>query len=59
MAVMASHSIFEYLANVLQNSKYFGLLVKGIDKILPPPTRHTLLDTAYKLSFRCQQHHLL
>ena len=40
MAVMASHNISEYLANMLQNSKYFGLLVKGIDKILPHP-RHS------------------
>jgi len=58
MAAMASHNIFEYLANMLQNSKYFGLLLKAIDKILPH-LRHTLLDTAYKLSFRCEQHHLL
>ena len=50
MAVMVSQNIFECLANMLQNSKYVGLLVKDIDKFPPPPLRHTLLDTAYKLS---------
>jgi hypothetical protein len=59
MEVMVSQAVFEYLANVLQNYKYFGLFVKHIDTIAPPPPFGILFWTQpINYHYQCQRHHL-